>query len=29
MAYREAFERVLSAAQADAPWAYERLYRSL
>jgi RNA polymerase sigma factor (sigma-70 family) len=23
------FERVLSAAQADAPWAYERLYRSL
>jgi RNA polymerase sigma factor (sigma-70 family) len=29
MAYREPFERVLSAAQADAPWAYERLYRSL
>ncbi|HJV08999.1 MAG TPA: sigma factor, partial [Acidimicrobiales bacterium] len=29
MAYREPFERVLAAAQADAPWAYERLYRSL
>lgn len=29
MAYREPFQRVLSAAQADAPWAYERLYRSL
>ncbi len=29
MAYREPFERVLSAAQADAPWAYEQLYRSL
>ena len=29
MAYREGFERVLAAAQADAPWAYERLYRSL
>jgi RNA polymerase sigma factor (sigma-70 family) len=29
MAYREAFERVLSAAQADAPGAYEHLYRSL
>ena len=25
----EPFERVLSAAKADAPWAYERLYRSL
>src|SRR4051812_20448517 len=29
MAYREPFERVLSAAQADTPWAYEQLYRSL
>ena len=29
MAYREAFDRVLAAAQADAPWAYESLYRSL
>ncbi len=29
MAYREPFQRVLSAAQADAPWAYEQLYRSL
>jgi RNA polymerase sigma-70 factor (ECF subfamily) len=29
MAFREAFQEVLSAAQADAPWAYERLYRSL
>jgi RNA polymerase sigma factor (sigma-70 family) len=29
MGYREPFERVLAAAQADAPWAYERLYRSL
>jgi RNA polymerase sigma factor (sigma-70 family) len=29
MAYREPFELVLSAAQADSPWAYEQLYRSL
>ncbi len=29
MAYREPFERVLSAAQADSPWAYEQLYRAL
>ncbi|MDQ3898439.1 MAG: sigma-70 family RNA polymerase sigma factor, partial [Actinomycetota bacterium] len=29
MAFREGFERVLSAAQADAPWAYEQLFRSL
>jgi len=29
MAYRESFHQVLSAAQADAPWAYERLYRML
>ena len=29
MAFREPFQRVLSGAQADAPWAYEQLYRSL
>jgi RNA polymerase sigma factor (sigma-70 family) len=29
VAYREPFERVLSAAKGDAPWAYEQLYRSL
>jgi len=29
MGYREPFERVLAAALDDAPWAYERLYRSL
>ncbi len=29
MAYSEPFRKVLAAAQADAPWAYERLYRSL
>ena len=29
MAFAEPFQRVLSAAQADAPWAYEQLYRSL
>ena len=29
MAFGEGFQRVLSAAQADAPWAYEQLYRSL
>jgi RNA polymerase sigma-70 factor (ECF subfamily) len=29
MAFREPFQRVLSAAQADAPWAYEQLYRAL
>ena len=29
MGNNESFDLVLSAAQADAPWAYERLYRSL
>lgn len=29
MGYREPFQRVLSAAQADSAWAYERLYRAL
>jgi RNA polymerase sigma factor (sigma-70 family) len=29
MGYREPFHRVLSAAQEDAPWAYDRLYRLL
>jgi RNA polymerase sigma factor (sigma-70 family) len=29
MGHREPFQRVLSAAQADSAWAYERLYRSL
>ena len=29
MAFAEPFQRVLSAAQADAPWAFEQLYRSL
>lgn len=29
MAHREPFQSVLAAAQADAPWAYEQLYRSL
>ena len=29
MGNTEPFDLVLSAAQADAPWAYERLYRSL
>jgi RNA polymerase sigma factor (sigma-70 family) len=29
MGNSESFDLVLSAAQADAPWAYERLYRSL
>ncbi len=29
MAFREPFQKVLSAAQADATWAYEQLYRSL
>jgi len=29
MGYGERFERVLEAAQGDAPWAYERLYRTL
>lgn len=29
MSFREPFERVLAAARAGAPWAYERLYRSL
>ena len=29
MAFGESFQTVLSAAQVDAPWAYERLYRSL
>jgi RNA polymerase sigma factor (sigma-70 family) len=29
MAFKEPFQRVLAAAQADQPWAYERLYRDL
>jgi RNA polymerase sigma-70 factor (ECF subfamily) len=29
MAFGEQFQSVLTAAQADAPWAYERLYRAL
>ena len=29
MAFREPFQRVLAAAQADAPWAYEQLYGAL
>ena len=29
MAFKEPFQRVLAGAQADQPWAYERLYREL